>query len=292
LSVTPTLCEIGTARAIGSEQLAESTHPDANTATATAIQTFADAALKKFDDGSVIKALARDVAASQVFASLMTSTKVTGEAASKQVTASTVYGPVFLVASILLVAAFVLVQSTTLFGDKASFSGMGYLINTVFLMSSSLFLHGFGMVIVDVGSLVATADWTTWAVTMIPLFLKFGAAAFLTLQPMTALLTGKDGFGWTNLTGSLLFHMGSCMSLSFGLSSNVITGSPFFNMKNPAQKSVVITIVYVLGTALLTTANYVVYSGLAKDIPKRVAAFQLLGSVCLLIGSIMGMIPM
>jgi len=280
-----TFSKVSASNALGSDgiNLVPVVRTDSAVATADAIKTFADAALRKIDDGTVMKAIAKDVAASQVLTSLMARNGTT-------VVAKDVYNPVFLAAASSLLVAFIGLNVVLHYNISPDFSTKSWggriawtSVNFLFLFSALLYIQGFALVISDVGSAFDKGTPTSiWLQVMIPLYTKIIAAVFLMLQPLTAILTQQhlQGVSWSNFAGSIIFHIGNCLSLALSLSNTMI--SPY--VLTSTDKDV---IYYIIGTALLVTANHMVVANMdASKVALGPAWFQIGGSLFLLLGSL------
>eukprot|EP00300_Choanocystis_sp_HF-7_P033254 c45560_g1_i1.p1 GENE.c45560_g1_i1~~c45560_g1_i1.p1 ORF type:complete len:357 (+),score=89.14 c45560_g1_i1:28-1071(+) len=205
---------------------------------------------------------------------------------------------IFVVAGVLLLVDFLLLQkhfntlpfktSLTLSEKTEKFmagkSGM-QLVNFVGLLSAILWFVGFALFVDWIFQLPGPLQLGL----VIPAGIKLLASYFFVVQPMTAVLGGDDtGIPFGNFGGILLFHLGNMIS-AFNMSMHAYDSShPFAKANFPFWG----TMLCLVGTTLLTTANFLVFSKLppAEMEKKPVAVFQLAGATLLTVGSAMFLI--
>lgn len=270
---------------------------DARLITADALRSLAEVAIRKIDDGSVSQALTKS--SHEHLTSLIS--LFVSAAQSSQI--SKVYNAIFLVASALMLIAFVTiavaVRKYKLIpepGQKTptKVAILWVSINIMFLLSAILWLLGFCLVVRELQSFFnpEKPDISGWVATFLPLYLKIAGAVFLTLQPMTALgtLVHLGGVSWSNTVGVVLFHLGNLMTLFGGFADTVANPDmKFFDMSNPARKNVVLHIFYTIGTSLLLTGGHIMADKVSTP-PVDSIWLQIAGSSALLLGSILALI--
>jgi hypothetical protein len=143
------------------------------------------------------------------------------------------------------------IKSETFQKHKGKIQAAGNVfITLVMLIAAMLFFHAF----------MCTADYfldndITDIRVIGPLLLKLTAAAFFTLQPMTALMSlsaSSKGLQWPAVIGMTLFHLGNLVSAFYALQGLVVgNGLSYYGDKMRA----ISLMIFVLATGLILAFN-------------------------------------